>query len=366
MSVLAAIAVLAVLILVHEFGHFIAARSQGIHVNRFSLGFGPVLWKYQGPETEYAVRAFPLGGFVGFPDDDPDSDIPPNDPNLLRNRPILDRAIVISAGVIANLIFAYLVLVLQLGIVGIPEKFNYQPGVIVQPVNEQSIAYQAGIREGDIVLAVNGKQLPADETSTRLLTTEIQTHPNQPIELRVQQQNQQVTLKLTPTAGADGKGLVGIQLGPNGKPVYRHAQNPGEIITIAANRFQQVFVGTLKGFGQLITNFQQTIGQVSGPVNIVKTGAKLAADDSTNLLSFAAIISINLAIINILPLPALDGGQLAFLLIEGLRGKPLPNRIQEGVMQTGLVLLLGLGIFLIVKETTQLTTQLEWVQKLFQ
>ena len=108
MSVLAAIAVLAILILVHESGHFIAARSQGIYANRFSLGFGPILLKYQGSETEYTLRAFPLGGFVGFPDDDPDSEIPPNDPNLLRNRPVLDRAIVISAGVIANLIFAYL------------------------------------------------------------------------------------------------------------------------------------------------------------------------------------------------------------------------------------------------------------------
>lgn len=366
MSVLAAIAVLAILIFVHEAGHFIAARSQGIYVNRFSLGFGPVLWKYQGPQTEYAIRAFPLGGFVGFPDDDPDSDVPPNDPNLLRNRPILDRAIVISAGVIANLIFAYLVLALQLGIVGIPESFQYQPGVIVKPVNEQSIAYQAGIREGDIILAVNGQEIPAANTSTSLLTKEIQNHPQQQIELKVKHQNQEKTLKITPKEGADGKGLIGIELGPNGTGVYRRPQNPVEIFSIAANRFQQLFVGTLSGFGQLITNFQQTVGQVSGPVNIVKIGAKLADDNSANLLSFAAIISINLAIINILPLPALDGGQLAFLLIEGLRGKPLPTRIQEGVMQTGLVLLLGLGIFLIVKETTQLTSQLDWVQKLFQ
>ncbi|MBW4675991.1 MAG: RIP metalloprotease RseP [Desmonostoc geniculatum HA4340-LM1] len=373
MSVLAAIAVLAVLILVHELGHFVAARSQGILVNRFSLGFGPVLFKYQGSQTEYAVRAFPLGGFVGFPDDDPDSDIPPNDPNLLRNRPILDRAIVISAGVIANLIFAYLVLALQLGIVGIPE-FNYQPGVIVKPVNQESIAYQAGIRDGDIILAINGQEIPASKDSTALLTKEIQNHPNQQVDVKVRQKNQQVSLKLTPEKGRDGNGFIGIQLGPNakpvigknGKPVYRHLGNPIEIFSISANRFQQLFVGTLSGFGQLITNFQQTVGQVSGPINIVKIGSQLAAEDSTNLLSFAAIISINLAIINILPLPALDGGQLAFLLIEGLRGKPVPARIQEGVMQTGLVLLLGLGIFLIVKETTQLTSQLEWVQKLFQ
>lgn len=366
MSVFAAISVLAILILVHEAGHFIAARSQGIYVNRFSLGFGPVIWKYQGPQTEYALRAFPLGGFVGFPDDDPDCDIPANDPNLLRNRPILDRAIVISAGVIANLIFAYLVLVLQLGIVGIPKEFNYQAGVIVKPVNEQSLAYQAGIREGDIILAVNGQEIPASESSTTLLTKEIQNHPNQQIDLKVQHKSEQVTLKLAPKMGADGKGLIGIELGPNGTIAYRRPSSPVEIFTIAANRFQQLFVGTLKGFGQLVTNFQQTIGQVSGPVNIVKIGAKLADENSANLLSFAAIISINLAIINIMPLPALDGGQLAFLLIEGLLGKPLPTRIQEGVMQTGLVLLLGLGIFLIVKETTQLTTQLDWVQRLFQ
>lgn len=362
MSVLAAIAVLAILILVHELGHFIAARSQGIYANRFSLGFGPTLLKYQGSQTEYTIRAFPLGGFVGFPDDDPDSEIPPNDPNLLRNRPILDRAIVISAGVIANLIFAYLVIALQIGIVGIPQEFQYQPGVIVRPVTEQSIAYQAGIREGDIVISVNGQELAASKDSTLLLTKEIQNHPHQQLDLKIQRQNQEIALKLTPTENADGKGLVGIELGSNGEAVYRRPQNPIEIFTVAANRFQQLCIGTLKGFGQLVTNFQQTASQVSGPVNIVKIGAKLAADNSANLLSFAAIISINLAIINILPLPALDGGQLAFLLIEGLLGKPLPTKIQEGVMQTGLVLLLGLGVFLIFKETLQL----DFVQQLFQ
>ncbi|WP_353932534.1 RIP metalloprotease RseP [Okeanomitos corallinicola TIOX110] len=364
MSVLAAIAVLAILILVHELGHFIAARSQGIYANRFSLGFGPTLLKYQGSQTEYTIRAFPLGGFVGFPDDDPDSEIPPNDPNLLRNRPILDRAIVISAGVIANLIFAYLVLALQIGIVGVPQEFQFQPGVIVKPINEQSVAYQAGIRSGDIILSVNGKELLADKSSPLLLTKEIQSHPNEQIQLQIQHENQTKPLTLTPTESPDGKGLVGIELVPNGKAIYRHPQNPIEIFTVAADRFQQLLIGTVKGFGQLVTNFQETASQVSGPVNIVKIGAKLAADNSANLLSFAAIISINLAVINILPLPALDGGQLAFLLIEGLFGKPLPAKIQEGVMQTGLVLLLGLGIFLIVKETTQLDVVQQLIQGL--
>jgi len=361
MSVLAAIAVLAVLIVVHELGHFLAARSQGIHVNRFSLGFGPVLWKYQGSQTEYAIRAFPLGGFVGFPDDDPDSEIPADDPNLLRNRPVLDRAIVISAGVIANLIFAYFMLVTQFGIAGIPE-FKYQPGVIVQPVNtEQSIAYEAGIRKGDIILAVGDQELGASKNAIELLKTEIETHPNQSVELKIQRQEENLSLQVTPEL-KNGKGHIGVELTPNAIPTYRSPHNIQELFGVAANRFQQLVVGTFQGFGQLITNFQNTADKLAGPVKIVEAGAKLAANDSTNLLFFAAIISINLAVINILPLPALDGGQLAFLLIEGLRGKPLPNKIQENVMQTGLVLLLGLGIFLIVKDTSQL----EWVQKLFQ
>ena len=126
MSVLAAISVVLMLIVVHEFGHFAAARLQKIRVNRFSIGFGPTLLKYQGSETEYAIRAIPLGGYVGFPDDDPESTIPPDDPNLLRNRPVLDRAIVISAGVIANLVFAYFLLVGQAFTIGF-QDITYQP-----------------------------------------------------------------------------------------------------------------------------------------------------------------------------------------------------------------------------------------------
>lgn len=363
MSVLAAIAVLAILILVHELGHFMAARLQGIHANRFSLGFGPILWKYQGPETEYALRAFPLGGFVGFPDDDPDSKYPADDPNLLRNRPILDRAIVISAGVIANLIFAYLVLVIQFGLVGVPTGINFLPGVIIpQIISKNSPAAVAGIKAGDIILSVNGKELGASQKAPELLKQEIQTHPNESIQLILKRDGVKESLKITPDLGADGKGRVGVQLVPNVKTIYRRPQNVFEVFGRAADEFQQIFLGTIKGFVQLATNFKETAAQVAGPVKIVEAGAKLAESDLSRLFLFAALISINLAIINILPLPALDGGQLAFLLIEGLRGKPLPTHIQDGVMQTGLMLLLGLGIFLIVRDTTQL----DWVQKLLQ
>ncbi|HEY9813416.1 MAG TPA: RIP metalloprotease RseP [Candidatus Sericytochromatia bacterium] len=362
MSVLAAIAVLAVLIVVHELGHFLAARLQGIYANRFSVGFGPVLLKYQGSETEYAIRAFPLGGFVGFPDDDPDSKIPPNDPNLLRNRPILDRAIVISAGVIANLIFAYFLLVTQIGFVGV-QDFNYQPGVLVPEVASDisSAATKAGIKPGDIVLAVEGKQLGESQAGITLLMQEIQTHPNESLALDLKRGDQIVNLKVTPELGKDGKGQIGVRLSPNGKVVRKPVGGIVQAFTTGAEEFQRIAVLTAQGLGQLVSNFGETADQIAGPVKIVEIGANIARNDAASLFQFAALISVNLAIINILPLPALDGGQLAFLLIEAIQGKPLPTKIQDGVMQTGLMLLLGLGIFLIVKDTANL----EGIQQLF-
>ena len=361
MSVLAAIAVLAVLIFVHELGHFLAARSQGIHVNRFSLGFGPVLLKYQGPETEYAVRAFPFGGYVGFPDDDPDSTIEPDDPNLLRNRPVLDRAIVISAGVIANLIFAYFLLVSQAGFVGIPEAS--QPGVLIPKLapDMSMAATKAGIKARDVILAADGTEFGTSVQNTPLLSEIIKKHPGEPIELKIKRGEKNLNLTVVPE-DKSGSGSIGVALSHNGKIERRSTKNILEAFSVGATQFENIISQTVQGFGKLVTNFGQTAGQVAGPVKIVKIGASIAQNDTGSLFFFAALISINLAFINILPLPALDGGQLAFLLIEGVRGKPLPNRIQEGVMQTGLVLLLGVGILIFVKETSQL----EWVQKLFE
>lgn len=366
-AIFAMIAVIGLLVAVHELGHFLAARLQGIHVNRFSIGFGPALWRYQGPETEYALRSIPLGGYVGFPDDDPDSSIDPNDPNLLKNRPLLDRAIVISAGVIANLVFAYLVLVMQLGVMGV---VDYQPGVLISQVaaDVSSVASEAGIQAGDVVVAINHQPLGQGDVATVTLMETIQNSPNQPIQLGIQRGDQALDLSLTPQMSENGKVQIGVQLFPNikqlkdGRAARRAPHDPNEILGAAADEYQKIVVYMAGTFGQLIGNFQEAAGQVAGPVGIVAMGAEMASTDVSRLFDFAAVISINLAFINILPLPALDGGQLAFLLIEGVLGKPLPNKLQEGVMQTGLVLLLSLGVVLIVRDTANLN----WVQQLFQ
>jgi RIP metalloprotease RseP len=172
--------------------------------------------------------------------------------------------------------------------------------------------------------------------------------------MTIQRGDRQFEVTITPKVDADGKTRIGVQLLPNGTLEYRRPNGLFEVFSLAAKAFQDMSSKIIEGFILLITNFSDMAGQVAGPVGIVAQGANLTSADASNLFPFTALISINLAIINILPLPALDGGQLLFLLIEALRGKPLPYRIQENVMQTGLFLLLGLGIFLIVRDTVQL------------
>ena len=307
MSALAVIAVIALLIFVHELGHFLAARLQGIHVNRFSIGFGPILWKFQGARTEYALRALPLGGFVGFPmDEDSDTSFPPDDPDLLQNRPVMDRAIVMSAGVIANLLFAYLVFVVQFTSVGVPQDFVPQPGVLIpQVMSNTSPAAQAGVKAGDIILAVDNQMLNQGEGDVQTLIDVIQSSPQQPVDLLIQRGKQELSLTVTPDVSPDGKPVIGVQLYPNGRFSYRRSGNPVEVLKFAADEFQRVFVRTAQGFFALATNFSEMSGQVSSPVGIVDQGRTMADSNIISLFPFTALISVNLAIINILPLPAL-------------------------------------------------------------
>ena len=358
MSILAAITVLVILIVVHELGHFCAARLQGIHVKRFSVGFGPVLAKYQGKETEYTFCLIPLGGFVGFPDDDPESTIAVDDSNLLRNRPILDRAIVISAGVIANLIFAYFLFIGQTAVMGIQ---NLQPGLMVPQIDNDSAAMVAGIKEGDIILSIDQHSLKEFPDATKLFVEKVQNSINKPLSLTVKRKDEILDLVVIPNLTEEGKGKIGVGLLPNVES--GRANNLIEIFVHSSKTYLNALTLTIQGFWQLISHFQQNVQQIAGPVKIVEYGASIAQNNLGNLFQFGALISINLAIINILPLPALDGGQLVFLLIEGFLGKPLPTRFQENVMQTGLALLLGLGIFVIIRDTVSLNIVQEFIKQ---
>ncbi|WP_017325225.1 RIP metalloprotease RseP [Synechococcus sp. PCC 7336] len=365
MFVFASIGILALLILVHEAGHFAAARLQGIHANRFSIGFGPIVWSYEGKQTEYALRALPLGGFVGFPDDDPDCPFPPDDPDLLRNRPVLDRAVVMSAGVLSNLVFAYIVLLVMVVTLGVPTPAQFNPGIILPDVAAEGPAQVAGVQPGDVILQVNDLDLRRieDEEAAEEAIGEFQAivreSNGQPVQVEVQRfgQTEVETLVVTPEIPAGGSNpVIGVTLAPNQEIVFQRPDGIGPMLAASGAAYQRIVTLNLRGFAQLLGNFQNTAGQIAGPVGIVKIGADLARDDSASLFNFAALISINLAIINILPLPALDGGHLMFLAIEAVRGRRLPKAIEDRVMQTGLLLLLGLGVVLILKDTASLVT----------
>lgn len=353
-SVLEALAVLAAIITIHECGHFFAAYIQNIHISQFAIGFGPTLLKWQGKKVEYSLRAIPLGGFVAFPDDDPESEYSADDPDLLKNRPVLDRLIVTSAGVIANLTFAYFILFGQVLTSGLLQQ-ELLPGAMVPEVISTSVAARAGILAGDIILGVNGDVLPAGEDAVFDLVHTIKESPNRALSLYISRKKEPLEIKITPDKSIDGYGRIGVQLAPNARAVKVKAKDLAEATVRASKEFSRLFTTVTEGLKQVFLNFSQTADKISGPVAIVAVGAEVARTDVAGLSQFAAIVNINLAVVNILPLPALDGGYVFLIALEALRGgKKLPNKVEQGIMSSGIVLLLAIGVFLMVRDALNL------------
>ena len=350
MNVLTSITVLGFLIFFHEMGHFLAAIFQGIYVDGFSIGFGPAIIQKKYRNITYSLRAFPLGGFVSFPDEEL-NDIDTKDPNLLKNRPIIQRVIVISAGVFANLILAYTILILNVTTVGIP--FDPEPGILVMATQPDNAASTAGLQAGDKIIKIEANNLGVGDQAVSTLVKEIQTSSEKPISLKIERNGVFKEITLTPK-NVNGKGTIGAQLQPNIRKETKKTKNVYELFKYSNNEFLTLLVKTIQGYKGLITNFSSTAQQLSGTVKIVEIGAQLSEQGGTGILIFAALISINLAVLNSLPLPLLDGGQLVFTLIEGFRGKPVPVKIQMAVTQSSFFLLVGLSVLLIIRDTSQL------------
>ena len=357
MNVLTSITVLGLLIFFHELGHFLAAIFQGILVDGFSIGFGPSILKKQYKNITYSLRAFPLGGFVSFPDEDSNK-INKSNPDLLRNRPIYQRIIVISAGVIANLFLAYIILIFNVSTVGIPSEPD--PGILVLAVQPEKPAFQSGLQAGDKILKIKGEELGSGDEAVSSLVKEIQKNTTEEIQVTILRNDILKDLYITPL-NIKGKGTIGAQLQPNIKTETFKTKNSLELFNFVNKEFFSLLTKTIDGYKGLITNFSSTAQQLSGPVKIVEIGAQLSEQGGTGILLFAALISINLAVLNSLPLPLLDGGQLVFTLIEGLRGKPIPEKIQIAITQSSFLLLVGLSVVLIIRDTSQLIV----IQKLF-
>lgn len=358
-SVAQALGVLAAVVAVHEAGHFYAAVSRGVRVSAFSLGFGPALWSATGADgVEYALRAVPLGGYVAFPDDDPDSDIDPDDPDLLKNRPLADRAAVISAGVAVNFAAAAAVLLVQAGTVGVA-RIDAQPGVAVPKVAGGSVAALAGVKPGDVLLAIDGAILKAGGVEDAVAA--VRGAAGRPLKLTLARAGAAAgeaattfDLTVVPAPAPDGGGRIGVQLATRGQVKHVVAKGPAAIVASAAREYARLATAVLSGLKQLVTNFGEASSSVAGPVAIVAAGAEVARTDAAGLFQFGAIVNINLAVVNLLPLPALDGGYLALLLIEAVRGKRLDKEVEQTISAGGILLLLLSGIALIVRDTAGL------------
>ena len=357
MNVLTSITVLGFLIFFHEMGHFLAAILQGIYVDGFSIGFGPSIIQTKFKNITYSLRAFPLGGFVSFPDEE-QKGIDKNDPNLLKNRPLFQKVLVISSGVIANLLLAYLILILNVTSIGIP--YDPDPGILVLAIQPDKAAFKAGLQPGDEILEIGQNTLGVGDQAVNLLVKEIQKSSEKTIRIKVKREEILKNIDLIPQ-NIDGKGTIGAQLQPNIRKDTYKTKNIIELFNYANKEFSSLLIKTIDGYKGLITNFSSTAQQLSGPVKIVEIGAQLSEQGGTGILLFAALISINLAVLNSLPLPLLDGGQLLFTIIEGLRGRPIPEKIQIAVTQSSFFLLVGLSLVLIIRDTSQLLI----IQKLF-
>eukprot|EP00798_Chlamydomonas_sp_ICE-L_P001209 gene1209-32551_t len=370
------VAVLAVIVAVHEYGHFQAARSQGIHVSKFSVGFGPAVWSTMGSDgIEYSYRLFPLGGYVAFPGDEkPMRENPewtaeqkeaiakaeadktkyhPDDPNLLKNRSMRDRGIVISAGVAANIVFAYATLLLQVSTVGKAESMLL-PGVSVPEVVATSAAARGGLHSGDLIVGVEDYYTIGEVGSQEQLTnvvSAIKSHPNSALRFRVERDGSIVDLSVTPDMDAKSlEGRIGARLGNNVHVDHTHPSTTGETFELANSEFIRLSGTVANGLGKLVSDFSSAAAHLSSPIAIVATGSDVLRTDTAGIFQFCAIININLAAVNLLPIPGLDGGYLAFLLLEAVRGRKVPEGVEGTVMTSGLMLLLGSGMFLAFRD----------------
>lgn len=344
-GILVTILVLGVLIAIHEAGHFLAAKSIKVPVRQFAIGFGPRIFGFQWGETECRLNWIPLGGYCAFVDDETGGDDEPGAPAaepvdptlLLRNRAIWQRTWVVSAGVIFNFVSAYLILFgTNLGL-GVPTGHQL---VGVKTVIAGSAAEQAGMKPGDRIMKVGGQGFE----DFKGFKDRLGGFKDQQVPIEVVRGGETVAL----TAKPDAAGKLGFQ--PSIRAERRPSAGLGEAVMVAADQ-QAKFTAMLCGaLWSLFSAPGEMLDKTGGPVAIVAMGDQVYQDDPWLLLEFAVILSIELAIINLLPLPALDGGHLVLLAIEKVRRRPLPRRIEEKILVSGFVMIMGLGMLLILKD----------------
>lgn len=336
-TVLAGLLMLTVLVVIHEGGHFAVGRVCGIRINEFSVGFGPKLFSRKKGEIAYSVRALPLGGFVQFYGEEEEVDAA-YEPRAFNNRPIWQRALTIAAGPAMNILFALLLTVGVLVGYG-----DYVPEIVA--VEADSPAAAAGLQEGDRIVRINGKRI---DFSMEFDTASIADQ--QEVTLGVERADGEHSFVIQTAPDAEtGKARIGIQYTDSARRKFGFF----EAIGLSFKWLWLIVREMVAALGGAIFG-GKGLSELSGPVGTIAIVGESVRYGFETILRMAALLSINLGIMNILPFPALDGGRLLFLGIEKLRGKPASRKVEGYVNFAGLAMLFLLMIVLTYQDIVRL------------
>jgi regulator of sigma E protease len=352
--VLAFLWVLGILIFIHEFGHFLVAKLAGVKVLKFSLGFGPKIIGTKIGETEYQISAFPLGGYVKPLGDNPREKVPKEEKaRAFIHQSVLKRMAIVLAGPLANFLLAIVVFALLYSIMGIP-----QSPPVVGKVVDGSAAQKAGIHSGDLIQQVD--EVKIDQWTD--LPSVIAKSEGRPLMLMIKRGGKVIPLRVTPIATTTknifGEEVKTYQIGivASGEIVLKQVP----VYSGIGAAFSQTWFITKLTVISIIKVIERVIPAkqaLGGPILIAQMAGKQAQEGFLSLIFFTAIISINLGIINLFPIPILDGGHLLFLTLESIIGRPLSIKKLELAQQVGLIIILLLMAFIFYNDIMRILPQ---------
>lgn len=344
--ILLAILMLGFIVTVHEFGHYIVGRLCGIGIVEFSVGMGPKLLGFRRKEIDYSLRLIPLGGYCAFLGEDSEHAAP----NAMNNQPVWKRFLTVLAGPAMNFVLAFLFCTILLSSF---IRAEYLPRISY--IYENTPAVECGLQLGDIITDINGEEISFDGAGVIKAQAAIASAGyERPIELTILRDDTEMTVSVQPRAVTDeATGETRLQLGiAFGGRTYRF----GEALGRSAGYMVEFTGIMLKNLKDLV--FHGTgADDVMGPVGIISfVSEQVASNTLYTIVNLIFILSLNIGIMNLLPLPALDGGRLIFLVLEGIRRKPIPPEKEGMVHAAGLGLLLMLILFITYKDIIRLVS----------
>ena len=343
MTLIYFILVLGVTVFVHEFGHFICAKKFGIYVYEFSIGMGPRIFKFnrKNDETDYSIRLFPIGGYVQMAGEEIEADKNIPKEMQLNSKKLYQKALTVSAGVLFNFLFAFIILF----IVGLINGSNFGT-TVVDSVTNNMPAYTAGLRENDKIIKINNKSVNTSD----ILMLELQVNNGKTVTFVVDRNGSEEEIKVTPKKikiGKDESFQYGFSL------VTETENGLFSAIKYAFYKFTNLMAQMILIIKYLILG-KLKLTSLSGPVGIFNIVGQSAKAGFINLIYLIAYLCINIGIINIVPLPAFDGGRLLFIIIEKIKGSPINPKVENIIHSVGFILLMILMVLITYNDIMRL------------